>query len=668
VAGEIQGLLQSGVEPQEIAVLVRAGGTSIELLAEVLAAAGIPIASQGRRRLLDTALGRGLLGLLRCVPGGDGQPRGELADLLAWLRTPGLLERLELADWLELTARRTGATGAAQARALWEQRHWRLETIDQLAEASRRGPAALLDRVGRELTWLFCAPRRGKASVLGEGELEDSRTLAAARRALGELRELARLGGELAPGDAMELADTLAELEIFSGEPPGPGAVSILDPLALRARRVRALFVCGMQEGSFPAPARTQPLLGEEERRQLAEASGLLLGEQQDVLAAERYLLYAVLSRPQELLVLSWHVADDDGRPTSRSLFVDDVCDLFTDNLVEGRARRPLGSVDDMPVLPQPLVVDPLPTGLIDGQLLEGLRSRVWSASSFEAWISCPVRWYVERMLKPGALDPDPEPLAQGGLAHEALKDTLEGLRAQTGSARVTEANVGLARELLSEALTAREPEFPLSVSPERRSAVRRRLASDLDRYLSYLAEIESTLEPLELELGFGFAEHDERGEASLHGPFDLGGGVRMLGRIDRVDVDERGEAVVIDYKSSQAPPAAKWLTKPSIQVALYMLAVEQLLGLPVVGGLYQPLSGQDLRARGAIDGDSGVQMDLVGTDLLEHDELRELLSRAADAARRVAEEAGRGELQARPETCAFRGGCMYPTICRCER
>jgi hypothetical protein len=33
-----------------------------------------------------------------------------------------------------------------------------------------------------------------------------------------------------------------------------------------------------------------------------------------------------------------------------------------------------------------------------------------------------------------------------------------------------------------------------------------------------------------------------------------------------------------------------------------------------------------------------------------------------------VASEAGRGALERRPETCAFRGGCQYPAICQCDR
>src|SRR5204862_2265130 len=76
----------------------------------------------------------------------------------------------------------------------------------------------------------------------------------------------------------------------------------------------------------------------------------------------------------------------------------------------------------------------------------------------------------------------------------------------------------------------------------------------------------------------------------------DLGEGVRLRGRIDRVDIAPSGEAVVYDYKGKNASPAAKWLPEGSVQVALYMIACEQLLGLRAVGGFYQPLTGGDLR------------------------------------------------------------------------
>jgi len=97
--------------------------------------------------------------------------------------------------------------------------------------------------------------------------------------------------------------------------------------------------------------------------------------------------------------------------------------------------------------------------------------------------------------------------------------------------------------------------------------------------------------------------------------------------------------------------------------------AVQELLGLRVVGGFYQPLSGSDPRARGLLDSDGGVQLECVRGDAREHGEVQELLDGALAMAREVVAEAGRGEIEARPSTCAFgKGGCEFPTICRCER
>jgi ATP-dependent helicase/DNAse subunit B len=704
VADEVATLLAAGMAPHEIAVVARAPGVSAELLAEVFAAKGIAHTRQRRRRLADTAVGRALVGALRCAA-----DAGTLGDLLAWLRAPGLLEHPELADRLELQARRAGATSAMQARALWERRHWPLATIDQLTQAAQRGPVTLIARAERELQWLFCAPRLRAASVLGVDELDEARALSAGRRALGELRELARADPQLVPADAGGLARWLEGVEIVSGEGGGwgspTGTVAVLDPLSLLdaggGRRVRALFVCGLQEGVFPARQRPQPFLAEEERRRLAEASGLLLGERADALAAERYLLYAIVSRPQELLVLSWHAADDDGEPTARSLFVDDVCDLFADDLLDRRTRRSMGAADRMDVagghaagatpaegatpaddatpaegatptdgatLADGAIAVARSAKLTDARLLEQLRDHVWSASSLEVWIACPVRWFVERLLRPGALDPDPEPFARGGLAHAALKDTLEGLARERGSARLTPASLARARELLHASLRDNEAAYPLSVAPERVPGVRRRLVADLERYMAHAAAAQSPLEPTQLELGFGFDGSDERGGASELAALELGDGVRMRGRIDRVDTDDSGQAVVYDYKGRVAPPAARWVSQGSLQVALYMRAVERLLGLRAVGGFYQPLAGGDLRARGVLDQDSGVALECVRGDAREHAEVRELLDEAVATALAAAAQAARGDLRPQPRTCSYDGGCAYPTICRCER
>jgi len=704
VAGEIAALLDRGFVAREIALVHRSPHTIAQLVAEVLDDFEIPFAMPRRLRFNHTSLGHALCGLLAASLGG--QPgvgaSGTAADLLAWLRAPGLLERPELADRLEATARRRGLAGVAAARALWEEEQWPLDTLDHVLEASRRGPLALIERTQRELQRLFEALPRGQEQVPADTQLEEARVLAAATGVLTELAELARSAPQLAPNPG-ELLSLLRGLEL-PGEPAEGDAVAVLDPLSLRARRVRALFLCGLQADVFPTPAHPQPWLSEEERRRLAQASGLRLSLPEPSLAAERYLFYAAISRPEELLALSWHTAGEDGESTAPSLFLDDVCDLFTDDLRRRCAFRSAGAAawpgPGAPpatwaarelALSSPQCRPPTLQPLRDERLLAELRlERLWSASGLKDWHGCPAKWFAERLLGAADIDPDGEPLARGGLAHAALRDTLEGLRLRHGSARLTPAHLPAARALLHEALARHAPDFPLSVSPERIPGVRRRLEADLERYLEHACEQDSPLEPTHLELDFGFAaepaQQDSgssrelnvsaspwdstpaRGQPSGLPPLDLGDGVRVRGRIDRIDLAPDGQAVVYDYKGTHAPPAGRWLSEGHLQLAIYMRAVEQLLGDDVAGGFYQPLAGRDLRARGLLDSGSGVQIECVRGDAREHEEVQALMEDVLALARTAAHEADLGLLEARPGSCGFGdGACLYPSICRCQ-
>ncbi|HUN79689.1 MAG TPA: PD-(D/E)XK nuclease family protein [Solirubrobacteraceae bacterium] len=679
VADEIAALLRDGLPPGEIAVAHRAPATIADLLGEVFRARGIPYALERRIRFADTATGRALLGLLAVAVEED----APLGDLLAWLRSAEDPEWGDRADELELRARRAGLTDAAQGLALWESAGWPTQPLDAMRRLraplgrERHGHPedGLIGRVLAELERIALAA----TSAGGEpwAKLVEERARRAAHAALVECDELESPLPDrplalwpAATIDADAVIALLRGLELVVEEqPPGDPAraVAVLDPLALRARRVRALFLCGLQENVFPAPARAEPFLGEDERRSLAQASGLLAlahgPSSRDAVAAERYLLYAAVSRPEELLVLSWHDADDDGRATPRSLFVEDIRELFGGDLLGERRRRALGEIGTIDG-PAECVAQIAP--LRDRRVLAELRGRPhWSASALEAWLDCPVRWFVERLLGAGDLDPEPEQLARGGLAHAVLRDVLDGLRRETGSARLRPSELPRARRLLRAALTEHESRFALSVAPERVPPARRRLQADLERYLDHAAAQQSPLEPAHLELSFGFP-----GEPESLPALDLGDGVSVRGRIDRVDVAPGGrEAVVYDYKGARAPDAGRWGRERALQVALYMRAVQESpLGLRPVGGFYQPLTGRDLRARGVLEGDSGIELDCVRGDIREPGEAQALVAEAVALAREAATEVRAGKLRARPDSCGFGGaGCAYPTICRCR-
>ena len=95
------------------------------------------------------------------------------------------------------------------------------------------------------------------------------------------------------------------------------------------------------------------------------------------------------------------------------------------------------------------------------------------------------------------------------------------------------------------------------------------------------------------------------------------------------------------------------------------MLVARELEGLDVVAGVYQPLRGDDLRARGVYADEIGVgARGFHPGDARSRDELDAEL---ADAARRAVELAERlrgGDVEPCPATCSP-DGCAYPAICR---
>jgi hypothetical protein len=170
---------------------------------------------------------------------------------------------------------------------------------------------------------------------------------------------------------------------------------------------------------------------------------------------------------------------------------------------------------------------------------------------------------------------------------------------------------------------------------------------------------------PRWLELRFGFEAEPE----SLP-PLKLADDVLLRGVIDRIDVEAHGDssrAIVRDYKSmSQRPEhtAARWRSERQLQVALYMLAARELLGVDPVAGFYQPLRGRELRARGLYRDDADVSSRVYDNDGLDPIAFDELLSEVAADAVATTRRLRSGALEPCPQTCS-RDGCLFPGICR---
>ena len=183
-----------------------------------------------------------------------------------------------------------------------------------------------------------------------------------------------------------------------------------------------------------------------------------------------------------------------------------------------------------------------------------------------------------------------------------------------------------------------------------------------MHRYLVHEAGSGSGWDPGALEVRFGFEDEEESLPA-----LELGEGLQLRGMIDRLDVDGSGRAIVRDYKSGGARAeysGARWSADRQLQVALYMIAARELLALEPVAGFYQPLGGDDLRARGVFLDGAPVGSGVVANDSRSRDALDETLEDARSRAAVLAARLRSGELTPCPETCS-RDGCAYPGICR---
>jgi ATP-dependent helicase/DNAse subunit B len=665
-------LLRAGVTPGDVAVVFRSPGEYSSLLEQVFGAYGIPYSIDRSIPFGHTGVGRGLLALIRCAT-----RDGSADDLLAYLRTPGLLELAGMADRLEAAVRKQGAHSAVQARGLWERAHpdWTLTEIDRLADAP--DTTALVTELEQRLGRLFAAPHRRRAPVLGSPELGEAHALRSAQSALADLRTLlappraAPAAGRLDPARVHRL---LEQLRVHVGENPQPDRVQVATPEAIRARRFEAVFVCGLVEGEFPRASAPEPFLSDEDRRAIAGASGLVLPVREDRLDRERYLFYVCASRAERLLVLSSRTSDEEGNPQARSFFVDDVCDLLA---AEPAPRE--RSLSDVTWAPEgaptaaewdralaaagPRREEPAPGPLTCAPLLERLAERdAVAAGAIERFADCPVKWLVEDLLRPVELAPDPEAMVRGDYAHAVLEHTYRRLREETGERGVTQANLARAERILLEELRDRRSAFRISPRETRVKAAARRLEFDLLRYLRAEASSDSRFVPEHLELRFGYGEG--------HDPVEIAEGLRVRGRIDRIDTSD-GMALVLDYKSGKRVDrykVASWERENRFQAALYMLVVERLLGLRPTGGVYVALGSEDSRPRGMVARD----VDELGTgwvagDRLEQAEFDEKLAWALERIRATDERMRGGALCAAPDRCDWNGGCKYPSICRSE-
>ncbi|MBD0291356.1 MAG: PD-(D/E)XK nuclease family protein, partial [Thermoleophilia bacterium] len=691
VGEEVLALLREGTAAERIALLCPNVERFRSALTTTLASLGVPYAIEGTLPLARTPFGRALLGLLRFA--WLGAPR---RHLFAFLRSPFSGLPRPRVDFVEGRLRGRGIREPERVEA--ESAALLGRPLPHLAALRGERPVTAVRDVAvamlRAAYGLDRPPRSDEAAF-------DLRGHDAVRSVADELE------GWLSRGELLsreELVHALETIPVRLGRPGEPGRVAVLDLLRARTRRFDAVFVLGLEEGSFPRRGEETPFLTDDHRRELEARTPRRRVVRPDHLARERYLFYSACTRPWKRLTLVRETANDDGRPQEPSPFWDEVRGRFDPrDVARWTSKRPLSEVawplERAPSererlrasavlaaadaeearavasangwgrrIERALAALERPTRLTHPAVLAHLReSSRFAVTELETFTTCSSMWLFDRVVDPREIDGELDARLRGAIVHQALYRFYTGLPKRLGVERVEgdrldEALVFL-HECLGEAIAG---QVRLDLTDVDRLELEGTLARDLEYFLRQEVELGFPLVPRRFEVVFG----TPAAPVELQRGLDLGG-FTASGKIDRIDVDPMSaRGIVQDYKSGAgAHSAAQIESEGKLQIPLYVLALRDLVGIEPLGGLYRALSGSRqarglVRAEAVEDAVSGLKQ----SDYLDEEGFWGRVEGARERAREAVERIRNGDVRHDPRGGSCPSWCSRWSMCRIPR
>lgn len=408
--------------------------------------------------------------------------------------------------------------------------------------------------------------------------------------------------------------------------------VHLLDAYEARQWELPVVFVCNLLEGQFPAHHSEEPVLNEETRQTL-NAAGYRVRTAAAREEEERFLWHVAVSRATSKLLLSWSRFDAKGEENLRSFLLDEfLASRPPDKQAEAPMARP------HPLFP-PRVSRPVQVADFGLQQEIARLNRVLKPTGIEDFLQCPFLFFARHTLDleaPPARPHDRLDFAgRGAIAHAFLERW-------GGHAGPFESLF----ESVFEEWVQR-----LAIPPGyAREAARLELERDLRQFLEQFSLA-----------GFSTVETEKEFD------FELEDGLRIRGRIDRLDKSPSGHLVVIDYKYVKPEKVRARVRGHEdgqlVQGGLYMLGAQQCLGHRVAGFL---LAG--VRHKPKWDGWHAGLPGLAGIgESRTEDELWELADKARERALEAFGQIGRGIIAPNPADPDLCEHCAFRDVCRIE-
>lgn len=592
---------QAGIAYANMLVCCAGGPDDYARLFRALAQAGIPFAAQLSIPCARTGLGAAYAALEAVTHAGeDDAPLEPLVDLMCspYAGISGQDARALQMRWREQAGSvpyrrmRDLREGFAQGNASAAIMRERLEPLVQLIDASRPDRVRLLFEHAR-------------AARLDTDALVDD---CAAAEALLDYLELC--GRFICEPDADEAANLPVALNRSWGSPGE--ALRVVGPGAYGLEHAGAIVLCDLDAAHYPMAAQAGPF--DDIMRKL----GI---ERADTLARDqRIMLLNTIESCDGCFAFMRTTHDEGGDESCPSALFEELVAAY---------RSPQEDEDGLPVQAVPHALCPWLCSLNEadvffaseedyddtfttrgalssadavGSLTHDLKGKplAFSPTALEDYYRCPYRWFACRRVGYNGMDTAFDAAAQGNLVHAVMERFYRGLK-RAGHGRVTEQNLD---EALAIAAVAFDEQLEEEQARERRGVyVRSELDSctceELQGRVLDLVRRDASFLPgfvptyFELELG-----------RSSEIPLEYAG-VPVRGKVDRIDVDKDGNAVIIDYKLSGLSAGYGFGRDDELpqrmQTDIYATLVERhfaALGTPlrVVGSVYRSYAKNVLR------------------------------------------------------------------------
>lgn len=235
-----------------------------------------------------------------------------------------------------------------------------------------------------------------------------------------------------------------------------------------------------------------------------------------------------------------------------------------------------------------------------------------FSPTALEDYYRCPYRWFASRRVGYNGIDAKFDPAAQGNLVHAVLERFYTELF-EAGFDRVRPSNLSQALEIASNAFEhqlehdANRARSGLYLRSQYDICACEELRSQVIEFVKRDAEFLPGFKPTYFELSLGHGTGTVLEYA----------GVPVRGKVDRIDTDDQGNAIIIDYKLSGLSSGygfARGEDVPQrVQTDIYAVLVQRhfaALGMPlhVIGSVYRSYSKNCMRgvyAEGIIWGEA---------------------------------------------------------------